>query len=88
MNELKKLYLYVKSRSGEFKKPLGESFTGDELFSVITQYNSLNLSEVAPEDTKLSNKLFHYLQMNPVQVNVIESVGGYRSVEFLMKATE
>lgn len=81
MSELKKFYFYVKSKSLDFKTSLGNSFTGDELFNAITQFNSLNLVDPTPEDIKLVNKLKTYLQPTPVKVNVVELVGGYRYVE-------
>jgi hypothetical protein len=81
MNELKKLYFRVKSLSGEFKKPLDVSFTGNELFEVITQFKALDLSQATDEDTKLATKLTKYLETNPVKVNVLKLDGGYVGVQ-------
>ena len=38
MENLKKLYFKVKVQSREFKIPLGETYTGDELFYTILEF--------------------------------------------------
>jgi|TARA_R110000782_G_scaffold135999_2_gene228433 hypothetical protein len=72
MDELKKIYLRVKSQTNDFKTPVGNSFTGDELFSVTMAIQALYSAgyQVLPEDVKWSAKLLGYLQPFPVEHNV------------------
>ena len=66
MNELKKIYLRVKSLSNEFKNPLGECFTGNDLYAIIVKFQSVyQADQVKPEDAKCVNKLINYLEPFP-----------------------
>ena len=66
MDELKKIYLRVKSVSNEFKNPLGECFTGNDLYATIVKFQSVyQADQVKPEDAKWVNKLINYLEPFP-----------------------
>lgn len=66
MENLKKLYFKVKAQSREFKTPLGEAYTGNELFYTILEFQKNYTSEeVDAEDQKWFNKLVNYLEPFP-----------------------
>lgn len=70
MENLKKLYFKVKVQSREFKIPLGETYTGDELFYTILEFQKNYTGEEVPaEDQKWFNKLVYYLGPFPGTVN-------------------
>lgn len=68
MNEvLKKIYFRVKSQSNEFKTDLGNAFTGDELFKLTVDIQSVYSAgyQPLPEDEKWVKKLINYVQPFP-----------------------
>ena len=68
MNELKKIYLKVKAKSNNFKSPLGETYTGDELYFLtmeLQSWFSSNFGSDLGDDQTLFNKLFYYVEPMP-----------------------